>query len=288
LKKKISFPQQVSQYIVCVFKPLLSRLSPFLPALPTLVSQCAVCRSWPTSQVCTACISRFTLRIARCKTCAIALPLGLATGDVPAIEPSLLASKIDSIDSFSTGRLCASCLRQPPPTDISLVAVDYAYPWSRLIARYKFGAMPGWAAFFADLLLRSPDVQRALARLSADDFIVPMPLSAQRLQERGFNQAWELARALSKQSKSQAISHASLLLRVRHTLPQTALDRKARLLNLKGAFQVDPLLAPALIGRRVLLVDDVMTSGASMFSAAQALKAGGAAEVIAVAFARTP
>ncbi|QJC57441.1 hypothetical protein HC248_02769 [Polaromonas vacuolata] len=169
-----------------------------------------------------------------------------------------------------------------------LVAVDYAYPWSTLMTRYKFGAMPGWATFFAGLLLRSPDVPQALARLSADDFIIPIPLSAQRLQERGFNQTWELARALSTQSRSHAKSRANLLLRVRHTLPQTSLDRKARLLNLKGAFHVDPLLTSELSGKRVLLVDDVMTSGASMFSAAQALKAGGAAEVIAVAFARTP
>jgi ComF family protein len=169
-----------------------------------------------------------------------------------------------------------------------LVAVDYAYPWSSLMARYKFGAMPGWAPFFAALILSTPEIKQALAWLSADDFIVPMPLSAQRLQERGFNQAWELTRALVEQSKTHAKSHASLLLRVRHTLPQTSLEREARLRNLKGAFQVDPLLAARLSGRRVLIVDDVMTSGASIFSAAQALKSGGAAEVIAIAFARTP
>ena len=184
--------------------------------------------------------------------------------------------------------VCMDCIRRPPPLDAALVAVDYAYPWSELITRYKFGERPGWAAFFAALLLQSPGVQQAFEAMQPDDLIVPMPLSSARLQSRGFNQAWELASALARQSGSAAATHARLLLRVKHTRAQTELQREARLTNLKGAFQVDPLRVALLSGRRVILVDDVMTSGASLFTAAQVLRSAGAAHITGVTLARTP
>ena len=123
--------------------------------------------------------------------------------------------------------------------------------------------------------------------LDAQDWVVPLPLSAERLQTRGFNQAWELARALARHTQTRATPDARLLLRIRHTRPQSQLRREARLANVKGAFQVDPLRAAALAGRRVVLVDDVMTSGASLFTAAQALRAAGAVHITAVVLART-
>jgi ComF family protein len=169
-----------------------------------------------------------------------------------------------------------------------MAGVNYAYPWSELITRYKFGDKPGWAPFFADVLLKSPGVAQAFALLRPDDLIIPIPLSVQRLQLRGFNQACELASALAKKSHSGGKIDPHLLLRVRHTLPQTELRREARLANVKGAFQIDPLRVPELNGRRVLLVDDVMTSGASIFTAAEVLRSAGAANVSAVVLARTP
>lgn len=184
--------------------------------------------------------------------------------------------------------LCIECIKHHPPPDTTLAAVNYAYPWSELISRYKFGDKPGWAPFFADLLLKAPGVARAFAVLQPDDFIIPVPLSAQRLQSRGFNQAWELASALARQSRSVGKPDAQVLLRVRHTRPQTELKREARLANVKGAFQLDPLRVPELAGRRVLLVDDVMTSGASIFTAAEVLRSAGAVHITAVALARTP
>ena len=165
--------------------------------------------------------------------------------------------------------------------------MPYAYPWSTLITRYKFGEQHGWAGFFASLLLRTPGVAQALDELDAQDWLIPLPLSAGRLQTRGFNQAWELASALARQSRTPAQADARLLLRLKHTLPQSRLGREARLANVRGAFQADPLRAPALQGRRVVLVDDVMTSGASLFAAAQALRDAGAAHITAVVLART-
>ncbi|MGV8804006.1 MAG: ComF family protein [Polaromonas sp.] len=241
-----------------------------LSLLPGFASQCAVCHSWPAQPVCEPCLARFMPPQARCAACALALPADLSMG--------LRAGP----------GLCADCVRQRPPLDGVLAAVAYAYPWSTLITRYKFGEQPGWAGFFAGMLLQTPGVSALLGELTAQDWVIALPLSAERLQTRGFNQAWELASALARLSQTHARADARLLLRVRDTPAQSRLARQARLANVKGAFQVDPLRAPALRGRRVVLVDDVMTSGASLFAAAQALRNAGAAHITGVVLARTP
>lgn len=257
------------EYIDTV-RQTLSALRRFIPSLPGLASQCAVCHSWPTEQVCQPCLTRFMPGLPGCTLCALPLAQRLTTDLTRA--PSLL---------------CASCMRQRPPMDATLAAVPYAYPWSALIARYKFGEQPGWAGFFAGLLLQTPGVAQALDELDARDWLLPLPLSAERLQTRGFNQAWELASALASQSQTRAQADARLLLRPKHTRAQSQLGREARLANVRGAFHVDPLRAAELQGRRVVLVDDVMTSGASLFAAAQALRDAGAAHITAVVLART-
>ena len=179
------------------------------------------------------------------------------------------------------GHPCGACLREPPPIDACLVAVHYDYPWAHLISRYKFGDDPSWAQLFSGLLQNAPNVQEAL---DTSDWIIPVPLSAQRLQSRGFNQAWELARRL--QSKT-AKPNAGLLLRIKDTPPQSLLKRSERLNNVKGAFAVEPLRAAQLRDTRVVLVDDVITSGASLFSAAKALRDAGVAHITGVVLART-
>ena len=228
----------------------LTRLSRLAPALP---SRCAACGAWPAEPVCESCVRRFAQPVARCVHCALPVPPGAAA--------------------------CGACLREPPPLDRCHAAVPYAYPWSRLLMRFKFGGEPGWSRTFAALVLGVPGVARSVAEA---DFVVPMPLSRERLAVRGFNQSLELARVLAP-----GRFEASLLLRLRDTAPQTALGRRQRAENVRGAFAVDPLRAAQVSGRRVLLVDDVMTSGASLFAAAQALRAAGAAAVDAVVIART-
>lgn len=235
-----------------------------------LPSQCAVCRSWPSKPVCNACMARFAQAKQRCKSCAIALPADVSMG--LRVNPDR----------------CTDCIKQAPPIDSALAALDYAYPWSSLISRYKFGEHPGWAAFFAEILLKVPEVNQALADLQSTDLILPMPLSVERLQTRGFNQAWELALALAKQSGSKASTDNRILLRVKNTRPQTELLRQERLANVKDAFLVDPLRVSALKGKRVILVDDVMTSGASLFTASMALRAAGAAHITGIVLAKTP
>ena len=117
--------------------------------------------------------------------------------------------------------------------------------------------------------------------LDAADLVLPMPLSRERLRERGFNQALLLARALAP-SKTQA----NFLLRMRDTPPQSSLSRAARLDNVRHAFAMEPLYPTAVAGKRVVLVDDVMTSGASLTAAAQCLRQAGAAHITALVFAR--
>lgn len=173
---------------------------------------------------------------------------------------------------------CGACIREPPPLDACVAAVPYAYPWAGLIVRFKFQSRPGLAVPLAAVMRHAPWVEPAL---EAADGVVPMPLSPQRLRSRGFNQALELARRLAP-----ARADAALLLRIRDTAPQSALSRAQRLHNVRHAFAVEPARASALAGKRLVLVDDVMTSGASLHAAALALRQAGAAHVTAVVLAR--
>ena len=129
------------------------------------------------------------------------------------------------------------------------------------------------------MLRSTPWVEPAL---DAADTVLPMPLSKERLRTRGFNQAYVLAQALS-QSKADP----ALLLRIKNTPPQSSLTRAERLSSVKDAFAIEPLRLSELKGARVILVDDVMTSGASLFAAAQTLKTAGAAHITAIVLART-
>ena len=171
--------------------------------------------------------------------------------------------------------------------DQTLAAVSYAYPWSNLMADFKFGGAPGWAGFFAGLLWQTPGVAEALAALQPEDWLLPLPLSAERLRQRGFNQSWEITRSLAALSQTRARLDAQLLLRVRHSPPQNELPRAARLANVAQAYAVEPLRIGELKGRHVLLVDDVMTTGASLQAAAQVLRQAGAAQITALVVART-
>ncbi|MBC7547075.1 MAG: ComF family protein [Polaromonas sp.] len=237
--------------------------------LSRLVSQCALCLSWPSEAVCQHCVARFNPTQRRCHQCALLLPADLSDG------------------ARTLPTVCWSCQRHPPPVTQTLAAMSYAFPWSGLIGQYKFGNQPGWAPFFSRLMLQHSSVNRCLADLSPADWVLPLPLSAQRLQARGFNQSWLLARQLARYSHTAARADAHLLQRIRDTRPQSQLLRGERLTNVKGAFLVDPFRAHQLAGRHVVLVDDVMTSGASIYTAAQALQNAGAAQVTALVLART-
>jgi ComF family protein len=162
--------------------------------------------------------------------------------------------------------------------DAALAAVAYAFPWSTLVVEFKCAQHPGWARSMALLMRSAPWVEPAL---EAADVLLPMPLSRRRLQERGFNQALLLARALAPDK-----TRAQVLLRVRDTPAQSSLSRAARLTNVQHAFAVDPVLQVQIAGKRLVLVDDVMTSGASLTAAATCLRQAGAAHITTLVLAR--
>ena len=160
-----------------------------------------------------------------------------------------------------------------------MAAVAYDWPWADCVTQFKFGAQPGWAGALATVMRSTPWVEPALEQA---DLVLPMPLARERLAERGYNQALLLARHLAPDK-----TDATLLLRTRHTAAQSELTRAERLRNVQGAFAVEPLRAHELRGRRVVLADDVMTTGASLKAAALALRQAGAAHITALVFART-
>ncbi len=231
-----------------MFRRLIAGLSRRLP------SQCAVCHAWPAQPVCEACVARFAQPVSRCPTCAIPVPAGV--------------------------QQCGDCLIHPPPLDACLAALPYAYPWSGLLVDFKFAQHPGWARQFALLMRSAPWVEPAL---EAADVLLPMPLSLERLRERGYNQAQELARALEP---AKLVS--DVLLRIAHTPAQSTLTRSERLRSVQHAFALDPLRLACVRGKRVVLLDDVMTTGATLHAAARTLRQGGAAHITALVLARTP
>lgn len=174
---------------------------------------------------------------------------------------------------------CSDCLRSPPPWQLGLAAVSYEWPWVHLIAQYKYLAQPGWSGTLASLMHSAPGVEDALAQAQC---VIPVPLSLERLAQRGFNQSLLLAQNLSPQH-----TRFDVLLRLRDTTSQRGLARRERLHNLRDAFAVNPLQAASLRNQHVVLVDDVMTTGASLQMAAKALLSAGAAHLTTVVFART-
>jgi ComF family protein len=235
------------EYIDSMFRRLIDSLANTVP------SQCAVCHTWPAAPVCEPCVVRFAQPVPRCQTCALAVPAGIVC--------------------------CGACVKSPPPLDACVAAVSYIFPWADLISSYKFRSNPGWSSWFAMLLRSTPWSEPALDKT---DFVLPMPLSRQRLQSRGFNQALTLARALDA-----AKTRGDILLRIKDTPAQSSLNLADRLHSVTDAFAVEPLMAAQLKGKRIVLVDDVMTSGASLYAAAKTLKAAGANHVTGMVIART-
>ncbi|KAA3652612.1 MAG: ComF family protein [Proteobacteria bacterium] len=173
------------------------------------------------------------------------------------------------------GAICGRCLKHPPAFEVTTALYRYAYPLDRLIHRLKYGAD------FAVARALGACAVRTVPRPPVD-FIVPVPLHASRLAERGFNQSLELARPLARAWQCELLIRD--VGRIRATQDQVGLPWRARQKNLRKAFACRVRLE----GAHVLLVDDVMTTGATLDALAQCLREAGAATVRNLVMARTP
>jgi len=170
---------------------------------------------------------------------------------------------------------CGACIADPPHYEASYTAFAYAYPLDALIQAFKYGGQLALAGLFAR------ELHRRIGRALGPDLIVPMPLHPQRLAERGFNQAAEIAKVLSR--LCGIAMDAQFARRVRNTAPQAALPWRERATNMRRAFACVRDLA----GLNIAVVDDVMTTGATLNEFAHTLKRSGAARVENWVVART-
>ena len=171
------------------------------------------------------------------------------------------------------GERCGRCLSHPPHYDRTLAVFSYDFPLDKLVQAFKYAHRLALGPFFGHLLAeRIGD--------TPPDLVIPLPLHSQRLRERGFNQALELARPVA--AALQRPIEARCCARVRHTPAQAGLPWKEREKNIRSAFHC----TRDLTGQRILLIDDVMTTGASLNECARTLKLHGAQEVTLLVVAR--
>lgn len=175
--------------------------------------------------------------------------------------------------------ICDPCLRRPPPWDAGAAAVLYGGAARRAVLALKHGDRLDMRDALAEWMLPAG---RAL--LTRADIVAPVPLHWRRLLRRRYNQSAELARALARRADREMVP--DLLTRRRFTTPQEKMDWAARARNQAGAFVVTPRHAARIGGSSILLIDDVLTSGATLSSSAEALRAAGAARVDVLVLAR--
>jgi ComF family protein len=175
---------------------------------------------------------------------------------------------------------CGRCLAEPPPFDRLRAAVAYGDVSREVALRLKYSGRPGLAATLAHFMLRHLEPGDG----AGEALLVPVPLHRWRMWKRGYNQAALIAAALSRTSGVPA--GLDLLRRTRATPPLKGLGRRERALAVRGAFAPAPGAKVRLRGRRIVLVDDVYTSGATAAACARTLRRAGAASVEILCWAR--
>lgn len=192
-------------------------------------------------------------------------------GELPVVGPACPMCALPSPGAM----VCGACLSAPPAFDATFAAFPYAFPIDRMVQALKYRYRLSVVPFLAEALI-------ALGPVDGVDRVLPMPLHVKRLRERGFNQAVELARPLAR------VRGLPLELvqvgRVLDVAPQMSLSWRERQSNMRGVFAC----AGRFDGAHVLVVDDVMTTGATLHALAAVLKKQGASRVTNLVVARTP
>jgi ComF family protein len=222
-------------------------------------------------------LARFALP-QRCELCVAPSGGALVCDACEASLPRIAAACPVCALPSARGEVCGACVRQAPPFVATVAALAYAFPTDRLLQRIKYGgriALAQWAgAALASAVLASRTLRGRPAH------VVPLPLAAKRQRERGFNQAREIAVRVARQA---SLPLASPLVRIGAGPPQASLPWAERHRNVRGAFAV----RGDVRGASLALVDDVMTTGATLAEAARVLVAAGALSVECWVVART-
>lgn len=198
-----------------------------------------------------------------CRQCAIEIPNSTAND----IE-------------IETSRICGNCLQTSPPFDETIACYQYTHPLDYLVTQLKFQEKLYMASLLAKLML--PKVQAHYQTKNLPECIIPMPLHAARLKERGFNQAVEIAKPIAKALKVPLAIYACQ--RIKATAPQSETPAKLRAKNVSQAFMIQPNWSAAA---HVAVVDDVMTTGHTMSALCHSLRQSGVQTIDVWCVART-
>jgi len=217
---------------------------------------------------CRLCRAPALAELALCRTCLDSLPH---------LRHACPRCALPLDEGTPPDSLCGECLADPPAFDQARVALRYRQPVNDLVSGFKYHQRLSDGRLVAQLLARhvqqqAPDIE----------LLLPMPLHPGRLRERGYNQAAELARVLSSASRIDWNSH--LLKRTREASSQREANKRDRLRNVRSAFEC----AAESLPKRVAIIDDVITTGATARAAAASVKKAGADWVEIWAVARTP
>ena len=226
--------------------------------------------------ICVLCGQRSARDVDLCRQCEEALDVN--AGACPRCAASFAAPR-DAAASEDAAGVCGTCLASPPPWRRTVAPFAYSAPLSRIVTGLKSGNGLLEARVLGALLL--PFVRQRYADEALPEALLPVPMTRRRRWQRGYNQAELLGRELGRALDRPQLRNR--LVRVKHAPPQRSLPRSARLRNLRGAFKVKGPLG----ARRVALVDDVTTTGATVRAAASALLAAGASEVDVWTVAKT-
>ncbi|HVW65809.1 MAG TPA: ComF family protein [Nitrosospira sp.] len=210
---------------------------------------CALCGIASEASLCVACLNSLPrLPSAHCRICAL----------------PVMGSDV-----------CGACITDPPEFDGTVAALSYAFPADALIHSLKYQGNLAMAPVLAELF------HILAGAIALPDFIVPMPLHPARLRERGFNQAMEIARSVSRRLGAVLLPEACK--RIKDMPSQAGLPWKEREKNIRNAFICEANLA----GKRIAILDDVMTTGATLNELAKVIRQRGASEVTGWIIART-
>jgi ComF family protein len=214
----------------------------------------------------------------RCELCATASGAELICpgcfASLPRLGPCCPVCALPS----SNREVCGHCFAHPPPFEATVAAFVYAFPVDRLLHAFKYHGRLALAEWGAGAILEEHARHRAAHR---PDRLIALPLAPERQRERGYNQAFEIARAVGERLRVPLLSRG--VKRVRAAPPQAALPWSERAKNVRGAFACEMELE----GMSVAIVDDVMTTGASLAELAKTLRLAGAARVQNWVVART-